>query len=112
MATHGPAHSARCQLEAVPQTRSLAAQPVHQRWPVSNQRLVGDLHTIVATARFIAGGIDSVISSRLASGKALSIWSLLPELMHFVVLPYFGPQAALADFCLVTLNLNEFMFLD
>jgi AcrR family transcriptional regulator len=45
----------------------------------------------------IASGIHVVVHSRLAAGERESFRDLLGELMYIAVLPYFGPQAALAE---------------
>jgi AcrR family transcriptional regulator len=44
-----------------------------------------------------AGGIYSVIHSRLATGSNDGFRSLLPEFMYFAVLPYFGAEVAAAE---------------
>jgi len=45
----------------------------------------------------IAAGIHAVIHSRLATGAEGGFRQLLPELMYFAVLPYFGPERASAE---------------
>ncbi len=45
----------------------------------------------------IAAGIHAMVHSRLASGADGGLCPLLPELMYFAVLPYFGAEAAGAE---------------
>jgi hypothetical protein len=45
----------------------------------------------------IAAGIHAVIHSRLATGARDGFRQLLPELMYFAVLPYFGAERASAE---------------
>lgn len=45
----------------------------------------------------IAAGIHAVIHSRLATGSSDGFRQLLPELMYFAVLPYFGAEVAGAE---------------
>jgi AcrR family transcriptional regulator len=53
------------------------------------------------TAEGIVAGIHAVVYSRLAAasgnGAGAEFRSLLPELMHLAVLPYFGSEAAAAE---------------
>jgi AcrR family transcriptional regulator len=50
-----------------------------------------------ATASFMVGAIEELVRSRLVSGPPEQLWGALPELMHLVVLPYRGEQAARAE---------------
>jgi AcrR family transcriptional regulator len=45
----------------------------------------------------IVAGILAVLHSRLCAGADESFRALLPELMYFAVLPYFGAEAAAAE---------------
>lgn len=45
----------------------------------------------------IASGIHMIVHSRLAAGEPGGFRELLGELMYVAVLPYFGPQTALAE---------------
>jgi AcrR family transcriptional regulator len=45
-------------------------------------------------AEGIVAGMHSIIHSRLSSARDAGFADLLPELMYFAVLPYFGPEAA------------------
>jgi len=46
------------------------------------------------SAAGIVGGIEAVLYSRLQRGEHGDLWSLLPSLMYFAVLPYEGYEAA------------------
>ena len=50
------------------------------------------------TGLFVAGGIATFVGERLAAGEAGSAWEGLPELMRFATGPYFGEEAAEAEF--------------
>jgi AcrR family transcriptional regulator len=50
------------------------------------------------TAETIVGGIYEVIYTRVVRGEIRELPRLLPELMYAVVLPYAGPEAALAEY--------------
>jgi AcrR family transcriptional regulator len=50
------------------------------------------------TGDFIAGGIATYTSEQLAAGAKGAPWQGLPELMRFATAPYFGEQAAEAEF--------------
>lgn len=51
------------------------------------------------TGIFVAGGIATQVSERLAAGAAAEeIWAGLPELLRFAVGPYLGEAAAAAEF--------------
>lgn len=45
----------------------------------------------------IAAGIHAIVHSRLATGARDGFRQLLPELMYFAVLPYFGAERASAE---------------
>jgi AcrR family transcriptional regulator len=59
----------------------------------ANELLV-DPPTNPVTAAAIAGGVESLLYSRLSKGEIEEIGLLLPSLMYFVVLPYEGHAAA------------------
>jgi AcrR family transcriptional regulator len=42
----------------------------------------------------VVGGLYAVVYSRLGIGSATDIRTLLPDLVYFAVLPYFGPELA------------------
>jgi AcrR family transcriptional regulator len=46
------------------------------------------------TAAFMVGAIETMVATRLTSGETDRIRDLLPGILHFVVLPYFGEDAA------------------
>lgn len=46
------------------------------------------------TATFIVGAIDALVSAKLMDGDAAKAPEMLPGLLHFVVLQYFGEAAA------------------
>jgi AcrR family transcriptional regulator len=50
------------------------------------------------TAETIVGGIYEVIYTRVVRGEIRELPGLLPEIMYAVILPYSGPEAALAQY--------------
>ncbi len=50
------------------------------------------------TGVFVAGGIATYVERTAGGGQAGAIWEGLPELMRFATGPYFGEQAAEAEF--------------
>jgi AcrR family transcriptional regulator len=50
------------------------------------------------TGLFVAGGIATYAGEQLASGREGAPWQGLPELMRFATAPYFGAEAAEAEF--------------
>jgi AcrR family transcriptional regulator len=50
------------------------------------------------TGLFVAGGIATYVGERLATGAPGAAWEGLPELMRFATGPYFGEEAAEAEF--------------
>lgn len=46
------------------------------------------------TSTFIAGAIDTLVSAKLMDGDAARAPEMLPGLLHFVVMQYFGEDAA------------------
>jgi AcrR family transcriptional regulator len=50
------------------------------------------------TAETIVGGIYEVIYTRVVRGEIRELPRLLPDLMYSAVLPYAGPEAALAEY--------------
>jgi AcrR family transcriptional regulator len=46
------------------------------------------------TSAFLVGAIETLISSKLASGEARTAPEALPGILHFVVMQYFGQEAA------------------
>lgn len=50
------------------------------------------------TSMFIVGGVEACVSGTLAGNRPEQVWEALPELMHFAVGPYFGEEAARAEF--------------
>ena len=50
------------------------------------------------TAETIVGGIYEVIYTRVVRGEIRDLPRLLPDLMYSAVLPYAGPEAALAEY--------------
>jgi AcrR family transcriptional regulator len=49
------------------------------------------------TPEGIVAGIHAVVHSRLSTGEDEGLRELLPELMYFAVLPYFGAEVASAE---------------
>jgi AcrR family transcriptional regulator len=49
------------------------------------------------TAALIVGGIETLVRRHLEWGEPEDVWELLPQLLHFAVLPYLGPEAAQAE---------------
>jgi AcrR family transcriptional regulator len=50
------------------------------------------------TGVFVAGGIATYAGEQLAAGSAGAPWAGLPELMRFATAPYYGEEAAEAEF--------------
>jgi AcrR family transcriptional regulator len=50
------------------------------------------------TAETIVGGLYEVIFARVVRGDIRELPELLPDLMYSVLLPYVGPEAALAEY--------------
>jgi AcrR family transcriptional regulator len=50
------------------------------------------------TGLFVAGGIATFVGEQLAAGEPAAAWEGLPELMRFATGPYFGEEAAEAEF--------------
>jgi AcrR family transcriptional regulator len=50
------------------------------------------------TGLFVAGGIATFVGEQLATGEPGAAWDGLPELMRFATGPYFGEEAAEAEF--------------
>jgi AcrR family transcriptional regulator len=50
------------------------------------------------TGIFVAGGIAGYVGEQLAAGRNGAPWEGLPELMRFATGPYFGEEAAEAEF--------------
>ncbi len=50
------------------------------------------------TGLFVAGGIATYVGEQLATGEPGAAWDGLPELMRFATGPYFGEEAADAEF--------------
>ena len=50
------------------------------------------------TSMFIVGGVEACVCGALAGNRPEQVWEALPELMHFAVGPYFGEEAARAEF--------------
>ena len=46
------------------------------------------------TGAFMVGAIETMVTTRLMDGEPEKIRDLLPGILHFVVLPYFGEDAA------------------
>lgn len=46
------------------------------------------------TAPFMVGAIERSVRARLAAGDPERLWAALPELMHLMVAPYLGEEAA------------------
>jgi AcrR family transcriptional regulator len=50
--------------------------------------------TPAIAAEGVVSGMFTVIHSRLAAGEDSGFRELMPDLMYFAILPYFGPEAA------------------
>jgi AcrR family transcriptional regulator len=49
------------------------------------------------TGAIVVGGIEQIIRLEVIEESSENVWRLLPDLMHFAVLPYLGPEAAQAE---------------
>jgi AcrR family transcriptional regulator len=61
------------------------------------KRLVEEPLPPALTAETLVGGIYEVLYSRVLRGEIRELPSLLPDLSYSVLLPYLGPEAALAE---------------
>jgi AcrR family transcriptional regulator len=50
------------------------------------------------TGLFVAGGVATFVGEQLAADRPAALWEGLPELMRFATGPYFGEEAAEAEF--------------
>jgi AcrR family transcriptional regulator len=50
-----------------------------------------------STSTFMVGAIEAMISGKLSNGEAEKAPEMLPGLLHFVVMQYFGEEAAWED---------------
>ena len=58
----------------------------------------GSLHTPPPmTSAFMVGAMEALVSAKLSSGEAEKAPEMLPGLLHFVVMQYFGEEAAWED---------------
>jgi AcrR family transcriptional regulator len=57
-------------------------------------RLPDDVMVPGIAEETIVGGIHEVVYSRLVRGEAAALPALLPDLLHAVLLPFLGPEAA------------------
>jgi AcrR family transcriptional regulator len=61
------------------------------------KRLVDEPLPPALTAETLVGGVYEVLYSRVLRGEIRELPSLLPDLTYSVLLPYLGPEAALAE---------------
>jgi AcrR family transcriptional regulator len=61
------------------------------------KRLVEEPLPPALTAETLVGGVYEVLYSRVLRGEIRELPSLLPDLSYSVLLPYLGPEAALAE---------------
>jgi AcrR family transcriptional regulator len=50
-----------------------------------------------ATSSFLVGAIETLVSAKLANGEAKTAPEALPGILHFVVMQYYGEEAAWAE---------------
>jgi hypothetical protein len=50
------------------------------------------------TGTLMVSAIEQAVCVRLSRREERTLWTLYPDLVHFVVLPYFGERAAWEDF--------------
>jgi AcrR family transcriptional regulator len=99
-----PAFARMCIVEALAAgseavSRRNAAMAAFARIIDENARELGTpLHPPELTVETIVGGIYEVIYTRVVRGEIRELPRLLPDLMYSVVLPYAGPDAALAEY--------------
>jgi AcrR family transcriptional regulator len=99
-----PAFARMCIVEALAAgseavSRRNAAMAAFARIIDENARELGTpLHPPELTVETIVGGIYEVIYTRVVRGEIRDLPRLLPDLMYSVVLPYAGPDAALAEY--------------
>jgi AcrR family transcriptional regulator len=99
-----PAFARMCIVEALAAgseavSRRNAAMAAFARIIDENARELGTpLHPPELTVETIVGGIYEVIYTRVVRGEIRELPRLLPDLMYSVVLPYAGPEAALAEY--------------
>jgi AcrR family transcriptional regulator len=99
-----PAFARMCIVEALAAggeavNRRNAAMATFARGLDENARALGTpLHPPDLTAETIVGGVYEVIYTRVVRGEIRDLPRLLPELMYSMVLPYAGPEAALAEY--------------
>jgi AcrR family transcriptional regulator len=99
-----PAFARMCIVEALaagPEavSRRNAAMATLARTIDENAReLVASLQPSELTAETIVGGLYEVIFARVVRGEIRELPELLPDLMYSVLLPYVGPEQALAEY--------------
>jgi AcrR family transcriptional regulator len=99
-----PAFARMCIVEALAAgsdavRRRNAAMAAFARTIDENARALDTpLHPPELTAETIVGGICEVIYTRVVRGDIRDLPLLLPDLMYSAVLPYAGPEAALAEY--------------
>jgi AcrR family transcriptional regulator len=98
-----PAFARMCIVEALAAgseavNRRNAAMATFATFLDENARTLGTPPHPQLTAETIVGGIYEVIYTRVVRGEIRELPQLLPELMYSVVLPYAGPDAALAEY--------------
>jgi AcrR family transcriptional regulator len=99
-----PAFARMCIVEALaagPEavSRRNAAMATFARTIDENAReLNASLQPSALTAETIVGGLYEVIFARVVRGEIRELPELLPDLMYSVLLPYVGPEQALAEY--------------
>jgi AcrR family transcriptional regulator len=98
-----PAFARMCIVEALAAgseavSKRNAAMATFAAFLDENARTLGTPPHPQLTAETIVGGIYEVIYTRVVRGEIRELPQLLPELMYSVVLPYAGPDAALAEY--------------
>ncbi len=99
-----PAFARMCIVEALaagPEavSRRNAAMATFARIIDENAReLNAPLQPSELTAETIVGGLYEVIFARVVRGEIRELPELLPDLMYSVLLPYVGPELALAEY--------------
>jgi len=99
-----PAFARMCMVESLAAGREAverrnAAMATFARIIDENARELGTpIQPPALTAETIVGGIYEVVYTRVVRGEIRELPLLLPDLMYSAVLPYAGPEAALAEY--------------
>ena len=78
--------------------REEAIQAVGEAIDSAREQVPAEERPPQLTGLFVAGGIATFVGEQLAAGERGDAWEGLPELMRFATGPYFGEEAAEAEF--------------